>query len=65
MFSTRRTDKKTWGAMSTALRRMAPPAYADGVKIPRGPIQLKNGLKNHLRYHFDSVACLNHPFLNF
>ena len=33
---TLRAGKKTWGAMSTALRRMAPSAYVDGVGVPRG-----------------------------
>ena len=36
MFPAIRTGKKTWGAMSTALRRMAPSAYADGAGVPRG-----------------------------
>ena len=62
--SVRRSGKKTWGAMSTSLRRMVPSAYADGAKIPRGgwvsatsdcrmplPNRLPNPRKISLAFH--------------
>ena len=47
------------------------PFYIIGIAMPWVPIQLvlknrlKNHLKNHLRSKFDSVTCLNYPFLVF
>ena len=40
-----------------------PPLVSSGRRFNRNIFGLSFGLKNGLRFHFDSETCLNYPFL--
>ena len=50
---------------ATAVRPLAPLVEVTGWKFNKKKFGLSFGLKNGLRFHFDSVTCLNYPLMNY
>ena len=54
----------TWPSSDEKVETALQAEATAGTRFNRNKIGLSNGLKNGLRFHFDSATCLNYQCLN-